>query len=378
MSSCAPNTFTRSVKPHLQGTSTQPGLARRLKTSTERGRISFCPYAAARAKQKGRKGPKGNQKRSGGASGGEKRNANAIVDPLVRMREFEKDETLMFQPIPGDPNALQIVYAYPNTYSVGITSLGYQLVWAFFATSPAVSVSRWFTDASDALPANPALLGFSFSWELDYVNILSSLEGLGLPLRSSERSDGMPLVFGGGPVLTANPEPFAEFFDVILLGDGEEMLQEFVDAVRATTGASGSREDVLTALSQIPGIYVPSLYSVTYSAPDGEIVAITPQNAMVPAFVEKRTYKGGTLATSTVVSPIMAWEDIFMVEVVRSCPEMCRFCLASYLTLPFRAAPVEGSLIPSIEKALKARFPLLIPLSQARHFPPLARGVFRL
>jgi hypothetical protein len=78
-------------------------------------------------------------------------------------------------------------------------------------------VSRLFTDAHEPLPPNPALLGFSFSWELDYTNVMGTLEKQGIPVRSEDRTDDMPLVFGGGPVLTANPEPYAEFFDVVLL-----------------------------------------------------------------------------------------------------------------------------------------------------------------
>ena len=102
----------------------------------------------------------------------------------------------------------------------------------------------------------------------------------------------------------------------------------------------------------MPGLYVPSLYEVTYSAPDGPIQSIQPVAEGVPAQVVKQTYRGNTLSASTVVTEKAAWENIYMVEVVRSCPEMCRFCLASYLTLPFRTASVEGSLIPAIERGL--------------------------
>jgi radical SAM superfamily enzyme YgiQ (UPF0313 family) len=99
-------------------------------------------------------------------------------------------------------------------------------------------------------------------------------------------------------------------------------------------------------------VYVPSLYTVNYHSPDGEITAILPIDNNVPAFVSKQTYRSNTLSASTVVTKQAAWENIYMVEVVRSCPEMCRFCLASYLTLPFRTASLE-SLIPAIEKGLK-------------------------
>ena len=95
----------------------------------------------------------------------------------------------------------------------------------------------------------------------------------------------------------------------------------------------------------------PLTHSLTLRA--GDVVAVEPVEEGVPERVTKQTYLGGTLATSMVVSSQMAWENIFMVEVVRSCPEMCRFCLASYLTLPFRTAPVDGALIPAIRNGLK-------------------------
>jgi len=116
---------------------------------------------------------------------------------------------------------------------------------------------------------------------------------------------------------------------------------------------NASRQTQLQALAQIPGIYVPSLYVVEYEAVDGGISSIKPISLEVPPVVQKQTYRGNTLSASTVVTEKAAWENIFMVEVVRSCPEMCRFCMASYLTLPFRTASLEGSLIPAIEKGLQ-------------------------
>lgn len=242
------------------------------------------------------------------------------------------------------------IFAFPNEYSVGITSLGYQVVWATLATRTDVQVSRLFTDAQEPLPARPELLGFSLSWELDYVNILSLLEQLEVPIRAIARSDEHPLVFGGGPVLTANPEPFADFFDVILLGDGERLLGEFIEAYRSIRHAD--RATQLRHLAQVPGIYVPSLYTMTYRSLDGALESIAPVDTSIPARIEKQTYRGNTLSASTVVTEKAAWENIYMIEVVRSCPEMCRFCLASYLTLPFRTASVDESLIPAIAQGL--------------------------
>jgi radical SAM superfamily enzyme YgiQ (UPF0313 family) len=167
-------------------------------------------------------------------------------------------------------------------------------------------------------------------------------------------------------VLTANPEPFAEFFDAILLGDGENLLHEFIEAYKQVR--KGDRATQLRRLANVPGIYIPSLYEVSYRTPDGEITAIQPVDADVPAMVEKQTYRGNTLSASPVVTERAAWPEIYMVEVVRSCPEMCRFCLASYLTLPFRTASVENSLIPAIKKGLSVTHRLgLLGASVTQH-----------
>ncbi len=261
-------------------------------------------------------------------------------------------EKRLFTPASLTDDAVPLIFAFPNEYSVGITSLGYQVVWAMLAQRADIDVSRLFTDVSDSLPAASELMGFSLSWELDYVNVLNLLEDQKIPLRAGDRTDDHPLVFGGGPVLTANPEPFSAFFDVILLGDGETLLDDFLDAYQQVRDAP--RFDQLKALVQVPGIYIPLLYEVTYDSVDGPIASILPVDSDVPPTVKKQTYRGNVLSASTVVTEKAAWENIFMVEVVRSCPEMCRFCLASYLTLPFRAASVEASLIPAIEQGLQA------------------------
>ncbi len=260
-------------------------------------------------------------------------------------------ERLLFNPVTPQADAVPTIFAFPNEYTVGITSLGYQVVWATLATRPDLQVSRLFTDAQEPLPRQPELVGFSLSWELDYGNVMALLERLEVPVRARDRTTHHPLVFGGGPVLTANPEPFADFFDVILLGDGELLLGEFIAAYQAVRGRD--RLTQLRQLAQVPGLYVPSLYAVTYDEPTGAIAAITPIDAAIPAQVHKQTYRGNVLSASTVVTEKSAWENIFMVEVVRSCPEMCRFCLASYLTLPFRVASLEASLFPAIERGLK-------------------------
>jgi radical SAM superfamily enzyme YgiQ (UPF0313 family) len=279
-------------------------------------------------------------------------------------------EHLLFTPASPDRDAVPTIFAFPNEYTVGITSLGYQVVWATLAMRSDLDVRRLFTDVHESLPRSPELVGFSLSWELDYVNILNLLEFLETPIRSINRGDNDPIVFGGGPVLSANPEPFADFFDVILVGDGEDLLGNFITAYQEVRTAD--RLTKLHRLAQVPGIYIPSLYQVEYD--DNLITTIVPIDSNTPPTITKQTYRGNTLSASTVVTEKAAWENIFMVEVVRSCPEMCRFCLASYLTLPFRVANVEESLIPAIDNGLQVTNRLgLLGASVTQHpeFPAL-------
>ena len=260
-------------------------------------------------------------------------------------------ETLLFDPAVPQAGALRAVLAFPSTYSVGITSLGYQVVWATLAQRADVEVRRLFTDQGDSPHRHCDLFGLSLSWELDGPVLLDLLEQQRIPIWAEERGENDPIVFGGGPVLTANPEPLAPFFDAVLLGDGELLLPAFIDALQDCREAP--RPERLRRLAQVPGVYVPSLYAARYSS-DGRLLGVEPTESGIPATVAKQTWRGNTLSHSTVITPQAAWPSIHMVEVVRSCPELCRFCLASYLTLPFRTPSLDHGLIPAVEKGLAA------------------------
>jgi radical SAM superfamily enzyme YgiQ (UPF0313 family) len=232
------------------------------------------------------------------------------------------------------------------------------VVWATLAQRPDVDVRRLFTDQGDPPHGGGRgrggqldLFGLSLSWELDGPVLLELLERQRIPLWSQERSDGDPIVFGGGPVLTANPEPLAPFLDVVLLGDGELLLPAFLNALQACRGAP--RLERLLQLARVPGVYVPSLYAPRYGS-EGQLLGVEPTGPGIPATVAKQTWRGNTLSHSAVITPAAAWPSIHMVEVVRSCPELCRFCLASYLTLPFRTPSLDDGLIPAVEKGLAA------------------------
>ncbi len=250
-----------------------------------------------------------------------------------------------------------VAWFYPNTYTVGMAGLGYQLVFRLLDEDEDVAVLRGFTDMEEPGIREASIFGFTLSWELDYANILSILRKHNIPASSRQRTEDHPLIFGGGPVLTANPEPFADIFDVILLGDAEVAVPSFLAAYRLARKA-GSRKEQLLSLANADGIYIPQFYDVEYHADKntgaGPVSAISANHKDVPALPRKKIFSppADYVAHSIVLSPDSAWGNMFLVEVVRSCPQECRFCLASFLTRPFRATNVD-TLIEAVELGLK-------------------------
>ncbi len=280
------------------------------------------------------------------------------------------------RPPKADP-LFGVTWAYPSTYQVGMFGLGYQLVWRLLDRDPEIFVARAFTDSQEPLDACE-LVGFTLSWELDCINVLRQLARLGIPPTSAQRDGGTPLVFAGGPVLTANPEPFAELFDVILLGDAEATVPELLSAWKRIRTLKDRRAQ-LVELAQVEGIYVPSLYRYRLSEPGGPIESVEPTCPAAPARPQKKVFTPPPdyVAHSCIISPDSAWADVFLVEIARSCPQECRFCLASYLTRPFRAGRLE-TILEKVDLGLKytAKIGLLGPsVTEHPQFDQLAEAL---
>ncbi len=182
-----------------------------------------------------------------------------------------------------------------------------------------VCVEKITTDTQTTrfMPSEVDLMAFSFSFDLDFLNILQMLEKYNIPLRASERDENHPLVFAGGPVVSANPEPYRDFFDFVVIGDGEKVNVQVVNLIKENRGRS--RAELLKLLSQVEGVYVPSL----------------------PATVKKSTKKLSQCIYSTILSDESFFKDTFIIEVERGCANCCRFCLASFLNLPIRFVPLD-------------------------------------
>ena len=183
------------------------------------------------------------------------------------------------------------------------------------------------------------VVGFSLQSELNYTNVPNMLDLAGIPVLSADRGDADPVVIGGGPCV-ANPEPVADFFDVFLIGDAEEALGVFLDAVKATRGLP--RRERLLAFAACPGIYVPSLYDVTYDGPDGDgdrVVSYAPNAPGVPerakrVWVEK--LDPSVYPAKPMVPSVDIVQDRLGLEIMRGCTQGCRFCQAGYWYRPVR------------------------------------------
>ena len=248
-----------------------------------------------------------------------------------------------------------LALAFPDTYEIGMSHTGLKILYelvnrrAEFACervyAPWVDLERkmretgipLFSTESFAPVGDFDVLGFSLQAELNYSNILNMLDLAGLPVWQRERRETDPIVLGGGPC-TANPEPIADFFDAFLIGDAEEALNRFLDAYRDGRGRGLSRRELLVHLATIDGIYVPSLYDVSYTA-EGRIAGITRNDPRAPEKA-KRTWvpvlKPEYYPEKPVVPSVEIVQDRLGLEVMRGCTQGCRFCQAGYWYRPVR------------------------------------------
>jgi radical SAM family uncharacterized protein len=257
-----------------------------------------------------------------------------------------------------DRTDLRMVILYPDTYELGMSNLAIQIIYDLVNRRDDALCERAFTPWVDmeaklresgiplfSLETRHSLrdfdvVGFSLGYEQTYTNVLTCLDLSGIPLLTVERTDEDPLIVAGGNCVF-NPEPMADFFDLFVIGEGEEVLQELLDAVKATRGLP--REERLRTLAQIQGIYAPSLYEATYSE-DGLLAATTPRFPDVPRTVLKRVVQdldSLPYPTKPVVPFMQAVHDRISLEVFRGCTRGCKFCQAGMITRPVRERSLE-------------------------------------
>jgi len=251
---------------------------------------------------------------------------------------------------------LRVALAFPNTYWVGMSNLGFQTVYRLFNNQDDIVCERVFLPPKQELAELLAtraplvslesqtpigefdVLAFSVSFEWDYVNVLTLLRLAGIPRYSTERNSHHPLIVIGGAVTFVNPEPLAPFADVIAAGEGEVLVPSFERACREAT----DRQDLLRLLSRERGFYIPSFYEPQYGM-DGRYSGLAPiQSAPLP--VRKAAVKTTDALdppATGIFTPETEFGSRFLVEVVRGCANLCRFCWAGYNYLPVRAFPAD-------------------------------------
>jgi radical SAM family uncharacterized protein len=255
--------------------------------------------------------------------------------------------------------------AYPNTYHVGMSNLGFQIIYREINSRGDTACERVFLpdrkDESEYLRTHTPLLtletqrplaefpliGIDITFEMDYFNILKMLDFGRVPLEAADRGEGDPIVIAGGPCATFNPEPLAAFIDAFVIGEGETVIHEILDVYHRGHQGGLSRADVIAGLANLEGVYVPGRYTPDYNA-DGTLAALVPHGG-APAAVRRRWQKDldacpGQTAVST---DDTEFGDMFLIEVARGCGRHCRFCMAGYC---YRRPRVRS--LASLEKSL--------------------------
>ena len=261
-----------------------------------------------------------------------------------------------------DPSKVAVRFAmcFPDVYEIGMSHLGIQILYDMFNRRDDVYCERVYSPWMDLDPImreqkiplfavesqDPIkkfdFLGITIQYEMCYTNILQVLELSQIPLHAEDRTEEDPIVIGGGPC-TYNPEPIAPFFDLFYMGEGEVVYYDLIDRYKEIKARGGSRKEFLEQAAQIPGIYVPAFYDVSYKA-DGTIEAMIPNNPHAPQTVSKQLVMDMSdtwYPEKPVVPYLRATQDRVVLEIMRGCIRGCRFCQAGMVYRPVRERSLE-------------------------------------
>ncbi len=284
--------------------------------------------------------------------------SDEILMSVDKPARYIGNEVNIIKKNPGDV-AIRFAMCFPDVYEIGMSHLGIQILYDMFNQRDDVYCERvyspWvdlhkilkqeriplFTLETQSPVRDMDFLGITIQYEMCYTNILQILDLSQIPLLAHMRAEEDPLVIGGGPC-TYNPEPLADFFDLFYIGEGETQYDALFDLYKSVRERGGTRQEFLRAACQIPGIYVPSLYEVSYNE-DGTIRSFAPKYADVPPIVRKEIQMDLTdtlYPRKPLVPYIKATQDRVVLEIQRGCIRGCRFCQAGMIYRPTREREV--------------------------------------
>ena len=264
---------------------------------------------------------------------------------MSKIQDNFDDEEYLYSPVNSANPDLNIWMAFPAVKNFGMAALGFLNMFKILDTNEKYFAERIFSDTEKTklLYKNVDVIFFSFVFEFDFLQVLKIFDKYSIPYKASDRDETHPIIISGGPVMCANPEPFCEFFDGVMVGDAEGFDSDVLEVI--SKYKKNAKNIILEKLASVEGMYIPSLTNFNKNSrqttKDGK-----------EFFVKRRVARLENCVSTPILCENSFFKRTYVMEVTRGCPRRCGFCLASYMTLPTRFSPYK-KIIENIEFGLK-------------------------